>query len=131
MRKHDWRELLGWNDEQLEDLRHAGYAYIRQGKYDIALSFFNALVILDPDNPYDVQTAGALHLQLGHAEEAMKYLDLALKLDADHSPTLLNFAKAMFMTGKREEGIRLAEILKDDPAPHIANDAKALLLAYS
>lgn len=131
MGKTNWCELLGWTDEQLEDLRHAGYAYIRQGKYDIALSFFGALVVLDPNSAYDAQTLGAIHLELGNTEEAMKYLDTALKLDADHSPTLLNFAKALFMAGKVEEGCKLAEILTKDPHREIANVAKALLLAYS
>ncbi|MGA8163696.1 MAG: tetratricopeptide repeat protein [Waddliaceae bacterium] len=130
MGRINWLEQLGWTQEQLEDLRLAGFAYIRQGKYDIALPIFEALVVLDPDSAYDVQTLGALHLQLGHPEKALKSLDRALTLEADHTPTLLNFTKALFMLGRRHEGLKLAEILAREPNPTISNTAKALLLAY-
>jgi len=122
---------LGWDKEQLEDIRNAGYAYIRQGKYEIALSFFKALVVLNPHGSYDLQTLGALYLQTGDAELAVKYLDLALQLDADHSPTLLNLAKAKLMMGKKDEGLKLAKMLEKDPDRSISRTAKALILAHS
>lgn len=130
MSKINWNKTLGWTEEDLDDIRFAAYSYIRQGKYDIAISFFDALIILEPDNAYNFQTLGALHLQMGNAAKALKYLDRALKLDADHTPTLLNLTKAFFMLGKRDEGLKLANILKDEPDPSVANIAKALILAY-
>lgn len=130
MEKINWKEVLGWSDEHLEDLRYTGYAYIRQGKYDMALPFFEALDVVNTDNSYDAQTLGAIYLQLNQAGKALKCFDKALKLDADHAPTLLNLAKALFMLGKKEEGLKLANILKNEPDPAIANIAKALILAY-
>lgn len=121
---------MGWSEDQTEDLRNAGYAYIRQGKYDIALPFYNALTVLNPDNAYDAQTLGALYLQLNNPAKALKAFDKALKLEADHAPTLLNVTKALFMLGKIEEGLKLANILKTEKDPAIANMAKALILAY-
>lgn len=131
MSRINWLKELGWSQDHIEDFRLAGYAYIRQGKYDIALPFFEALTVLDPSNPYDVQQLGALHLQMGNAEEALKYLDLALKLEADHAPTLLNLTKALLMLDRKDEALKLAKILKKEPDPSISNMAKALLLAYS
>lgn len=131
MSKINWKELLGWKEEQLDEVRHIGYAYIRQGKYQIALSLFQALVVLDNTSSYDLQTLGALHLELNHPQEACKYLERALQFDADHSPTLLNLVKALFALGKKEEGVRLANILKEDPNPKVSNVAKALLMAYT
>lgn len=131
MKNINWREKLGWTDEHIEDLRYTGYSYVRQGKYDIGLSFFEALSILDPENAYDAQTLGALYLQLNQPANALKYFDIALKLEGDHGPTLLNLTKAFFMLGKKEEGLRLAHILKNEANPSIANTAKALILAYS
>ena len=122
---------MRWGDDQLEELRFLGYAYLRQGKYDIALNFFEALCILEPESAYDAQTLGALYLQLGNPAKALRYFDRALKLDADHSPTLLNLAKALFMLGKKEEGLKLANVLKDELNPNIANYAKALILGYT
>lgn len=131
MSKIEWLKQLGWNEEQLEDLRYTGYAYLRQGKYEIAISFFEALTVLDPESSYDVQTLGALYLQIGNAAKALKCFDRALKLEADHSPTLLNLCKALFMLGKKEEGLKLAHILKNEANPAISNVAKALILAHS
>jgi tetratricopeptide (TPR) repeat protein len=130
MGRVNWREVLGWNEEQLEDLRYLAYAYIRQGKYEIATSFFEALSALNPENSYDLQTLGALYLQTNEPAKALKCFDRALMLEADHAPTLLNLTKALFMLGKREEGLKLANILKNELDPAIANVAKALLLAY-
>ena len=130
MQRINWIQELGWNQDNLDELRNTGYAYIRQGKYDIALNFFEALVILSSDNAYDAQTLGALYVQLNQPEKAIKYLDRALQLETDHSPTLLNLAKAFFMSGNLAEGKRLAKILQQDPNPFIAGTASALLLCH-
>lgn len=126
----NWLESLKWTDEQLEDLRVVGYAYIRQGKYDIALPLFEALCVLDSESAYDAQTLGALYMQLGNPSKALKCFDKALKLNADHTPTLLNLAKTFFMLGRKQEGLRLANILKNEQNSIIANTARALILAY-
>jgi tetratricopeptide (TPR) repeat protein len=86
MGKINWLEKMGWTEDHLEDLRFSGYAYIRQGKYDIAVTFFEALNVLAPDNAYDAQTLGALYLQLNEPGKALRALDRALKLEGDHSP---------------------------------------------
>jgi tetratricopeptide (TPR) repeat protein len=131
MGKINWLKQLGWNEDHLEDLRYAGYAYIRQGKYDIALPFFEALSVLNPDSAYDVQTLGALYMQLNNPVKALKALDKALKLETEHAPTLLNLTKTFFMLGKKDEGLKLARILAKDRDAAISNVAKALILAYS
>jgi len=131
MGKINWLESLGWSEEIIDELRSAGYAYIRQGKYDIAIPFFEALCVLDPESAYDAQTLGAVHLQLNNPAKALKYFDKALKIEADHGPTLLNLTKALFMLGKKEEGLKLANILKNEPNAAISNMAKALILAHT
>lgn len=131
MGRINWLETLGWEEEELGEMRYIGYAYIRQGKYEIAISFFEALTALDPESVYDAQTLGALYLQINEPKKALKYFDKALKLESDHAPTLLNMCKAFFMLNKKEEALKLASILKNERDPSISNVAKALLLAYS
>lgn len=131
MGRIDWKNKLGWTEAQLDEMRHAGYAYIRQGKYEIALPFFEALALMNPESSYDSQTLGALYLQLNMPAKALKPLDHALQLEADHSLTLLNVTKALFMLGKKEEGLKLAHILKKESSREISNVAKALILAYT
>ena len=131
MGRINWLEKLGWGEEHIEELRNAGYSYIRQGKYETALPFFEALVILLPESAYDAQTLGAIYLQTNEPKKAVKFLDRALQLEADHSPTLLNLCKAFFMMGKKHEGRKLASVLANDANPFIASSASALLMAHS
>ena len=130
MAKINWLKTLNWTEEHLEDLRVAGYAYIRQGKYDIALPIYEALAVLDPESAYDAQTLGAIYLQINQPLKALKSFDKALKLEADHAATLLNVTKALFMLGRKEEGLKLAHILKREKNAQIANTASALIMAY-
>ncbi|MGM0439919.1 MAG: tetratricopeptide repeat protein [Chlamydiota bacterium] len=127
----NWTDLLGWGEEQLDDLRVTGYFYIRQGKYDIALSFFKALIVLDPENLYDKQALGALYLQLGKLSKALTLFNKAIKIDPNHLPTLLNKAKALLELGRRVEGIKLAKKLAKKNDEDIASSARALIMAYS
>jgi len=126
----DWREVLNWGEEQINELRLTGYAYIRQGKYEVARPFFEALTILEPDSIYDLQTLGAVYLQLGDVNKALSILNDALDLDDTHIPTLMNKAKGLLMLGYKEDGLRLSRQLQKYPDDNISNLASALLLAY-
>ena len=126
----DWISILGWGAEELEDLRLVGYSYIKQGKYDIATTFFEALVVLSPDSIYDMQTLGALYLQKGNNLMALNYIEKALKLDPTHAPTLLNRTKALFALGYKKQALAQARLLEKNSDVEIAGQAQALLLAY-
>jgi len=127
----NWLEVLDWDKEELEDLRFVGYSYLKQGKYEIALSFFEALVVLNPGSAYDLQTLGALHLQLNNNLMALNYIERSLKIEPDHLPTKLNRAKALFGLGYKRQAQREAEMLSTADNKAIADQAEALLLAYS
>jgi predicted Zn-dependent protease len=125
-----WLEILGWNDGEINDLRYVAYSYIKQGIYDVALTFFDALAILTPPTPYDLQTIGALHLQLGNGLKALDFLDRALKMEPGHLLTQLNRAKALFMLGYKRQGLSQVLELEKSPDKEIATQASALVLAY-
>jgi tetratricopeptide (TPR) repeat protein len=80
---------------------------------------------------YDLQTLGALYLQKGNNLMALNYLEKALKLDPHHAPTLLNRTKALFALGYKKQGLSQAKALEKNPETSIADQATALLLAYS
>lgn len=130
MSQVDWLSILGWDAEELEDLRFVGYSYIKQGKYDIAITFFEALVILNPESIYDLQTLGALYLQKGNHLMALNYIEKALKLDPTHLPTLLNRAKTLFALGYKRQALAQARALEKSTHEQIAGQAQALILAY-
>lgn len=130
MSNRNWLEILGWGQEEISDLRNAAYSYIRQGIYDVAITLFDALSVLAPPIPYDLQTMGALYLQTGNGLKSLDYLDRALKIDPTHLPTQLNRAKALFMLGYKRQGLIQAMELEKCPDPEIAAQASALILSY-
>ncbi|MDN3506852.1 MAG: type III secretion chaperone [Simkaniaceae bacterium] len=127
----NWLEVLDWGSDELEDLRFVGYSYLKQGKYEIALTFFEALAVLGPGNAYDLQTLGALHLQLNNNLQALNFIERSLKLEPDHLPTKLNRAKALLALGYKRQGVREAEELSKAEDTEIADKASALLMAYN
>ncbi len=124
----NWKELLGWSEDQLDELRFSGFSFLREGLYIKAVLFFEALVILDPTSAYDRQTLGALYLQMDEIDKAEKVLVEALELDPHHEPTLLNYVKTLLTNGKEKRAIELAQNLRHSADQTIAGDAMALVL---
>ncbi len=131
VQRTEWLSVLGWTDEELEDLRFVGFSYIKQGKYDIAITFFEALVLLCPDSLYDLQTLGGLYLQIDNNLMALNYLEKALKIDPSHLPSLLNRTKTLFALGDKKQALAQARMLERAPQESIANQAQALLMAHA
>ena len=126
-----WSEIVGWDAEALEDLRYLGYAYLKQGKFDIAQSFFEALVTFNQNDAYDLQTLGGLYLETGQNLQALSTIEQALKVEPSHPLTLLNRVKALFALGYRRQAIAQAKALVSHSDAAIANQASALLLSYT
>jgi len=126
----DWLEYLGWNIYQLSELRSVAYTYVKQGKYDIALKFFEALSLLSNQDAYDLQMLGAIHLQMGHNLDALNFIDQSLKKAPNHLPTLLNRTKTLFALGYKKQAIAQAKSLLLTGDKDIVQRADALLLSY-
>lgn len=122
----DWKKLLQWSKTEIEDLRFLGYSYLKQGSYDIALKIFEALVVINPKQAYDLQILGAIYLEKGNSLEALHYLDKALSLVPDHYPTLLNRAKALFSLGYKKQAYLQSKELQNCIDPTVAKKAAAL-----
>jgi tetratricopeptide (TPR) repeat protein len=129
MSQINWAQTLGWDHTEIHDLRFVGYAYIKQGMYDVALTFFDALIVLYPPTVYDLQTIGALHLQLGNALKALESLDRALKMDPSHIPTQLNRAKTLLSLGSTQQAIAQARAIERQKNKDLAAQATALILS--
>ncbi len=125
----DWLEYLNWSEMQTDELRSIGFAYLKEGIYDLALVFFEALNVLEADNSEDLQTLGALHLQKGDEKKALKYIDRSLQIKNDPI-ALLNRVKVLFKIGQKDEAIQEARILLKSENLDIAFQAQALLMAF-
>lgn len=131
MSKINWNDLLGWTEKEAISLRYVAYSYIRQGHYETATNILEALLVISPNNVYDLQTLGAIYLQQGEALKALNFFDKSLELDAENDATILNRAKALFMLGYKIQGTKEAERLKNSKEPNISKEAEALLLSFS
>lgn len=131
MNKIDWQTLLGWTDDQLEEIRFSGFSFLRQGHYEKAITFFKALSILAPKSAYDLQTLGALYLQIGTPTKALTFLERAITLEPTHEPTLLNKVKALLMNNQTKEAMELANQLKTSSDLTIKNDILALISTHT
>ncbi len=128
----NWLDMLGWGEDEIEDLRFVGYSYIKQGHYETALPFFEALVILSKEAEYDLQTLGALHLQLGNNLSALNYLEKSLKKNPNHSSTLINKVKALYLLGyKRQADMQSVRLEEESPDEKVRDQVSALRQAYS
>lgn len=129
MEKVNWLEILGWDQNEINDLRFAAYAYIQQGSYKIALTLFDGILVLSAPTAYDLQTLGALHLQMGNGLLALEFLEKALQLDPKHLPTQLNRAKAMLLLGYKRQALAQVLELEKCGQADIAAQASALHLS--
>jgi predicted Zn-dependent protease len=126
-----WNQILGWSPDLIHALRCDGYSFFKEGKYEQARLYFEALATLQPGELYDLRTLGSIYLYLGEAQKALTALNHALYEQTNHYPTLLNRTKALLLLGRRAEGLQAAENLKRCPIKEIADDASALIIAYS
>jgi predicted Zn-dependent protease len=131
MEKTNWIDLLEWDENQLEDLRVVGFTYIKQGKYDIALHFFKTLNILEPKNAYNLQTLGAIYLQMNKNLEALNFLDKSLKIEPNHSLSLLNKSKALLSLGYKKQALVQIKNIIESGDPEVVSQAVALQMTYS
>jgi tetratricopeptide (TPR) repeat protein len=126
----NWLDILNWSEIQTDEMRSIGFSYLQQGKYDLAMVFFEALSVLEADNPQDLQTLGALHLEKGNNLKALEYLDRSLSLKSDAS-SLLNRVKVLFKLGYKDQAVTEARLLLSSPNTEIALQAQALIMAFS
>lgn len=130
MANNNWLERIGWSNNEIEDIRLIAYLYVKQGQYKTALILFEGLLLLKPENVYDLQSIGGIHLQMKNPLLALQYFDRALKVNPDHELTKLNRMKALLALGYRKQAYRASQDLLQSPNKEYAQTAEALLLSY-
>lgn len=127
----NWKEVIGFNDEQIQNIRTAGELYRRQGHYKTALTYWRAICIFDKTSVFDQQMLGALLLEVNQAQEAVPVLEKALALQPKHYRTHLNLARALLDSGRKAEALAKAKELVLCPDALVADRASAILLAFT
>lgn len=123
----DWQDILGWKSEHISQARSLGYLYYKQGQYDIASKFFEALLVINPHALYELRTLGATYYKLDRPKEALVLLDRALDIDPSHLPTLMNRCRILLALGDRRSALEIASLLRDCGNQRVAKTADALI----
>jgi tetratricopeptide (TPR) repeat protein len=126
----EWREVIGWGQDEVDELRAIAYAYMRQGQLKLAQTFFEALVILEPNSLYDLRTLAGLRDLLGDPQGSVTLYQEALTRDPRDPFSQLGLAKAQLAAGQATDALPRLQQLATSPDKRIATDAQALLLAY-
>lgn len=127
----DWLNILGWTQTHLDELRFMGFDILKEGQYQRARTYFESLIILDPSSIYDKQTLGAIYTELNEHQKALDTLNEVLASEPEDAPSLLNKTKVLIGLGQITEALVIAQSLTRSKDKTIANDAEALILAYS
>lgn len=123
--------ILGWKLDDLDNLRFIGFSYIKQGKYEIAKVLFEALEVLEPENPYNLHTLGGIYIETNEPYKALNALEKALTLDPNHEISQFNKIQALLSLGFKKQALETCDLLIRGKDPLLKSKAEAMLLAES
>lgn len=126
----DWKEIMGWSEAHMREARSIGYLYYKQGAFDIAAKCFEALITINPHALYELQTLGAIYVEINRPKEALEMLDRALEIQPGHDPTLFHRCKALLLLGDKTGALEIAHLLENSSDVLIAQSARSLLAAH-
>ena len=99
-----WERLLAINPNHVAAYNKLGYLELNRGSYDMALEQLQKYIFLAPDlaNPHD--SYGEVLLTIGRYEEAEEEFRIALQMQPDFYPSLLNLGRSYLARGKIAKG---------------------------
>lgn len=121
--------ILGWQHDDLSNLQFIGFSYIKQGKFEIARTLFEALEVLDPSSAYNLNTLGGIYIETKEPYKALNAIEKALKLDPQNEITLYNKIQALLSLGFKKQALEACQLLSFAKDPLLKSKAEALLLA--
>jgi len=65
----------------IQDLLEQGHSFLKESKFDLALSFFEQALLLNPNDPDLWNYKGVALRGMGRYEEAMDCFNKSLKID--------------------------------------------------
>jgi len=107
-------EEIGFESAEFDALYAIGYAHFMQANYSEALKFFQYLLLFNHFDRRAAVAAGACYFGLKNYEEALKMFGMALILEPNDPELGLQIAKALLMSGKKEEAKAVLASMKTD-----------------
>lgn len=100
-------EQRGYNRDDLFAIAEIGYNYLFNGGLDLALSLFEGLAAISPDEAYFALALGLTHDRLGVPSEAYRWYQRASKLDPSDGRPDVNCAELEIEAGRIDRAQKL------------------------
>ena len=123
-------EEVSVSSEALAAALHFALLKEGQGDYAMAASAFQALLLIDPSNPYFHAMLGSIYQKQGDSESAVREYTKAIEIFPSDIDSLTNLGEILLKSGRREEAIqhlKQAVELDTDGNHPAANRARLLL----
>ena len=106
-----------------------GHTFFMAGRYQDAGLVFIGLRMCQPDNTFHASALGAVYVAEKRYEEALKVLNIAVKLDKTNFEALFNRAQANLGLGKTKEAMADFKAVTTTPKvdPGFASNAAGYL----
>ena len=102
--------------EQIFAARTLGLAYLEESRMDEAVSAFQKLIELAPNEPLGYANLGLVHLRLGQYQQAETHIRKALDLAPGNADIRLMLAELLDVTDRRDEALQeLRQNLQKEP----------------
>lgn len=124
--------LIGYDhlsaEVRAEALVHRGTVLLAEGRADLAMSDFEAAIVLNPRDPVAYAYRGEVHKASGQLEKARAEYDLAISLDRASADLFVNRGEIHHQLGARDKARADFETaLKIEPDHYVARkNLKAL-----
>jgi len=107
---------LGEDDEDINDLINKGLDAENVTEYDIALSYFDRVLQIEPDNLQALNAKGVIFAKTANYDEALTYFDKILEIDPENVDAMINKVALFAEQGKIEKATQFIDrILEIDP----------------
>jgi tetratricopeptide (TPR) repeat protein len=107
-----WKDEVSlWTDAKIKAPYHIrpynnlGEAYDKIGKYELAITEFEAALQLNPDYFFALNNLGNIYGKKKNYAQAILYTKQALQKNPNYAPGHYNLAKALHMTGNPEQAM--------------------------
>lgn len=125
------REKIGMTEAEFIEMGRIGAIFYEQGNFEKALTIFEGLVELDPQNAAARAALGGVLTQLQRDDQALVHLNRAVELNGQEIGPYVNRAEIFIRKQRLEEAVEnLKQAIDLDPLEQDAgaNRARAMVL---
>jgi len=103
-------------NEDVNDLIEKGFEAERETQYDLAMSYFDRVLEIEPDNLKALNANGVISAKTEKYDDALLYFDKILEIEPDNVDVLNNKAALFLELGKQDNAMQhIDRILEIEP----------------